>query len=101
MKKYFVRVNVEAKHDLRGSYLWGVENWGTGQARAWLAEIENKIFSRLEHMPLAFPIAHESKEYGREIRELKFGRYRFLFSIKGTTVAVLRIRCPFTGSSRL
>jgi len=101
MKEFIVRVNDEGKRDLRSSYLWGVENWKQDQAKQWLAEIENKVFSRLSVIPLAFPIAPESKEYGIEIRQLKFRRYRILFTVKGMTVVVLRLRGPFNGKTKL
>ena len=97
MTNYIVRISPEATNDLRASYLWGVENWGEENARAWLSEIETGIFKKLSTAPLAFPIAPESREFDLEIRQFVFGRYRVLFLIKMTSVLVLRVRGPFTG----
>src|SRR5688500_10763622 len=100
MKKYVVRINARAKQDLRASFFWGVEKWGEENARSWLAEIQDEIFERLSFMPKGFPLAPESREFENNIRQFVFGRYRVLFTVKTTSVAVLRVRGPYTGSVR-
>ena len=50
----------------------------------------------LEFLPERFGLAPESKESGREIRQLVFGRrrnrYRLLYEVSGSVVTVLRVR---------
>lgn len=97
MKKYIVRVSPFAEQDLADSYIWGIDNWGIEKADKWLDEMENKVFSRISQMPMAFPIAPESQEFDIEVRHFVIGRYRILFTVSGMDVLVLRVRGPFRG----
>jgi hypothetical protein len=49
----------------------------------------------LDTFPTRCPLAPESKDLGREIRQLLYGKrhavYRVLFEIRGDTVFVLRV----------
>ena len=54
------------------------------------------VITRLETLSKACSLAPESDCFGREIRQLLYGRrqhkYRILFEIRGQTVIVLRVR---------
>lgn len=60
-------------------------------AEEWYGGLVNAILS-LENFPNRCPLASESEETGREIRQLLYSRYRILFSVTGDVVQVLRIR---------
>ena len=51
-----------------------------------------KAFRSLEKNPLRCPLAPESVFFKEEIRQLVYGQYRILFTVKGDTVYVLRVR---------
>lgn len=99
MKKHKVRWSRVARSDLRSSYDWGVEYWGPEKAADWLTQIEETAIMRLSQMPRAFPLAPESADFEQDVRQMKFGRYRILFHIKGSDVLILRIRGPFSGKT--
>ncbi len=98
MRKFQIRYGRFAIDDLNSSFAWGIENWGLELAEAWLAEIEDLIADRLSTIPASCPVAPESDELDVEVRQLVFGRYRVLFTIKGNDVLILRIRGPFNSS---
>jgi len=99
MERYRVRLSPRAIDDLQISFDWGIEFWGREKAMSWVEQVQHLIKTGLSSMPERCPIAPESSEFDIEIRQLKFHRYRILFTISDTdrTVYVLRIRGPFNG----
>jgi plasmid stabilization system protein ParE len=96
MKKYKVIIEPSAHQDLRQSYLWGTEEWDVAQAKKWLREIRKAAMS-LSSLPERHPIAPESDEFNEEVRQLVYGRYRILFTIRQKTVYILHCRGAYTG----
>ena len=47
---------------------------------------------RLERMPSRCPLAPENEEHANEIRQLIYGRYRVLFTIRPDRVVILHVR---------
>ncbi len=97
MKTYRVRYNPEAINDMDDSFEWGMRNWGELQALAWIRGLHALVRKRLVDLPLSCPIAPEGFESGFEIRQLVYGRYRILFTVKQDEVLVMYLRGPFNG----
>lgn len=47
---------------------------------------------RLERMPSRCPLAPENDEHANEIRQLVYGQYRILFTIRPGRVVILHVR---------
>lgn len=47
---------------------------------------------RLERMPSRCPLAPENDEHANEIRQLIYGQYRILFTIRPGRVVILHVR---------
>lgn len=92
MKRYKVEFLPSARMDLVRSFEWGVDVWGKAQAAKWLREMYAVCKKRLEHFPLACPVAPESEDLGREVRHLVIGRYRAIFVVNANIVTVLHVR---------
>ena len=92
MKTYKVEFLPAAKEDLRLSFEWGVEVWGKTQAEKWLREFYTTCRKRLKQLPEACPIAPESEDLGRELRQFIIDRYRVIFIVKDSTVTILYVR---------
>ena len=90
MTHYNVDLSARAAADLRTAYE-RIRERSPLNAQRWKDRLERKIAS-LEHFPERCGYAAEN-EYARvEIRQLLFGNYRALFTIRGNTVHVLTIR---------
>ena len=100
MKTYKVEFLPEAKEDLRLSFEWGIDVWGKIQAEKWLREIYTTCKKRLEQFPESCPIAPESEDLNRELRQLIIDRYRVIFVVKGSTVTVLHVRGAYHDAER-
>jgi plasmid stabilization system protein ParE len=94
--KYHVVFELSGARDLDKSYEWGCQKWGKAQARKWHSEIV-KAIKTLAEFPERQPIAPENDEFDEEIRQMVYGRYRVLFTIRGNKVAVLHCRGGYTG----
>ncbi len=94
--KYRIVFEVSAAHDLDRSYEWGSKEWGKTQARKWHSEILRAIRT-LAEFPERHPLAPENDEFDEEIRQLVYGRYRVLFTIRGDKVALLHCRGAYIG----
>jgi plasmid stabilization system protein ParE len=99
MKRYAVVFSEDAVADLALSLQWGYENWGDEVARRWYVDLRRAIWEMLGTFPLSQPIAPDSDEYEVEVRQMLVGRYRILFNLSKTTVTVLHVRGPYTGST--
>jgi hypothetical protein len=53
---------------------------------------------RLSQFPEACPIAPESKEFNRELRQFVIDRYRVIFTIQKDTVKILYVRGAYSGT---
>lgn len=98
MKIHPVKFLPSAEQDLRTSYLWGVNVWGKTQADKWLKSFYAACKKRLKQFPESCPVAPESEEFGRELRQFVIDRYRVIFIIKDDVVFVLYVRGAYIGS---
>lgn len=91
---YRVEVTRKAFSDAEEVYLWLAERSSLKAAAQWYSGLFNAI-ATLDTFPTRYPLAPESKDLGREIRQLLYGKrhavYRVLFEIRGDTVFVLRV----------
>lgn len=85
-----VEISPSALADAQEAFLY-IQKDSSLNAEEWYDGLVNAILS-LENFPNRCPIASESEEIGREIRQLLYSRYRILFSVTGDVVQVLRIR---------
>ena len=97
MSEYVIRYSSQARRDLQESYDWGVDNWGRERAVDWVYRLEGLIAKRLSKLPLAYPLAPETRDFGSDIRHLVVHRYRILFTVSENEIYILRIRGPFSG----
>lgn len=95
MASYNVRFNLEALRDIENSLQWGYRNWGEEQAMRWVRGLYSVVQKRLTSFPLSCPLAPESAEHEREVRQLIYDRYRILFFVQGDEVSVLYVQGPF------
>lgn len=96
MKKHRLRLSGLAVRDLDSVLEWGIDYWGAAEAVEWVDELESHFSKRLSESPAGYSLAPESEEFGFEIRQLIYGRYRVLFTIIEDEVLVLRVRGPYT-----
>lgn len=60
-------------------------------AERWLSGFDRAV-QTLRSMPARCALAPESPSFSREIRQLLYGNYRILFTIRGNEVRVLHVR---------
>lgn len=87
---FLVILQERAKRDIREAAQW-IGQYSPEGAALWHFEIEEKILS-LENSPLRCPLAPENEFFKEEIRQLLFGNYRILFTVKDEEVHILHIR---------
>ncbi len=90
-----VSLSPSAIADAESAYLW-YKQQNQALADAWFNELTEAINS-LENFPARCPVAAESKDLDREVRQLiyrksKGSSYRILFGISDSEVYVYRIR---------
>ncbi len=90
-----VSLSPSAIADAESAYLW-YKQQNQAFADAWFNELTEAINS-LENFPARCPVAAESKDLDREVRQLiyrksKGSSYRILFGISDSEVYVYRIR---------
>ena len=90
-----VSLSPSAIADAESAYLW-YKQQNQALADAWFNELTEAINS-LENFPARCPVAAESKDLDREVRQLiyrksKGSSYRILFGISESEVYVYRIR---------
>jgi plasmid stabilization system protein ParE len=90
MTNYRVEPTDKALVDAGEAYFW-ISEHSEGTALRWYEGLM-KAFRSLEKNPLRCPLAPESVFFEEEIRHLVYGKYRILFTVKGETVYVLRVR---------
>jgi plasmid stabilization system protein ParE len=85
-----VEISPSALADVEEAFLYIQQDFPL-KAEEWYDGLVNAILS-LEKFPNRCPLASESEEIGREIRQLLYSKYRILFSVTGDVVQVLRVR---------
>jgi plasmid stabilization system protein ParE len=94
MKPYQVVVTDPAWVEVQEAYEWLAER-APAAADLWKSGLLEAI-GKLESLPAACPLAPETAYFGREIRQLLYGKrqhkYRVLFEIREKVVIVLRVR---------
>ena len=87
---YQVITEPQAEAGIHEAFRWIAEDSPTNAFR-WEQGLEAAVDS-LETFPERCPLAPESEAFGYEIRQLLFGSYRILFTIRGPAVHVLHVR---------
>lgn len=91
---YRVVLTDKAEADVESVLKWFCDQRATDAGGRWYAQLMAKL-DTLENHPERYPLAVESDDIGREIRELLLGRrrykYRILFMISGQSVVILRV----------
>ena len=93
-----VEFSDESKRDISKSFEWGRKEWGADAASRWYRNLRSQTRDILTFFPLSQPIAPESDELGREIRQMVFSRYRVLFEVRERTVRILHVRGAYSDS---
>jgi plasmid stabilization system protein ParE len=92
--KYIVVISDTASDEIEEAYEW-LSVRAPAAAQKWKLALLDAV-ARLETLPSVCSIAPESDYFGREIRQLLYGKrqqkYRVLFEIKNDKVVVLRVR---------
>jgi plasmid stabilization system protein ParE len=92
--KYQVAVTDTAWDEIQEAYDW-LAHRAPGAADRWKAGLLEAIQGR-ESLPAACSLAPETAYFGREVRQLLYGKrnhkYRVLFEIRSQAVIVLRVR---------
>ena len=92
MKRYVVVFEASGQINVREYYDWGCRAWGKKEAKRWVRQLREAVFSQLALIPKGFPLAPEDDEFSEEIRQMIVGRYRVLFTIRRRKVHVLHVR---------
>jgi plasmid stabilization system protein ParE len=90
MTVYKVEPTRRALADADEAFMW-LHNEAPEAALRWYDGLIAALRS-LQHSPFRFGLARENSLFDDEIRQLLYGRYRVLFTVKGKTVFVLRVR---------
>ncbi len=85
-----VEISPSALADAEEAFLW-IQQESPAIADEWYNGLVDAILS-IENFPNRCPLAPESEDIGREIRQLLYRRHRILFSVTGDVVQVFRIR---------
>ena len=90
MTVYKVEPTARALANADEAFLWIYEE-APESALRWYDGLL-KTLRTLERSPRRWGLARENPFFEEEIRQLIYGRYRVLFTVKGKTVYVLRVR---------
>ena len=92
--KHRVEITETAAAEVEEAWSWLALRSRTAADR-WKAALLEAV-SKLEMAPLLHGPSPESEYFGREIRELLYGKrpaiYRILYEVRGNVVRVLRVR---------
>lgn len=80
----------QAYAEMEEAYQWMAQH-SPETAMLWYFDITAKIES-LEKFPLRCSLAPENQFFPQEIRQLLFGKYRILFTVRDEFVHVLHVR---------
>ena len=88
--RYRVEITEPAQQNIQGAYDWlGAESLRA--ANTWIDGLLETVES-LDTFPLRCPLAPESTDHPEEIRQILYGSYRILFSVRKLKVFVLHVR---------
>ncbi len=87
---YRVELSIRAQADIREAYEYIGEH-GPASPDAWKAGLDRKLTS-LETFPESCSLAPENDLVSDEVRQLFYGPFRLLFTIRGSKVYVLTVR---------
>jgi plasmid stabilization system protein ParE len=87
---YHVEVTDPAQVDAGEAYFWLTEQ-SPEMALRWYEGLLT-AFKSLSASPLRCALAPENDFFEEEIRQLLYGKYRILFTIKGDVLLVLHVR---------
>ena len=89
--KHHVEITEPAEFDLEEAYCWIRDNHSPARAARWRQGLYAKV-ETLERMPERCGFAPENDWCDFELRQLLYGAYRILFTIRDASVFVLHIR---------
>jgi len=87
---YRVEISPSALADAEAIFLW-IQKDSPQKAEEWYNGLVDAIVS-LESFPNRCPIAPESQDIGREIRQLLYKKHRIIFGVTDDVVLVFRVR---------
>ncbi len=87
---YRVEISPSALADAEAAFLW-IQKDSPQKAEEWYNGLVDAILS-LESFPNRCPIAAESIDVGREIRQLLYKKHRIIFGVTDDVVQVFRVR---------
>lgn len=90
MARYRVEVTEPAYLEIEETENW-IASDSPVAAERWAAGLLEALRS-LDTMPARCPLAPESQDHAEEIRQLIYGRYRALFTIRPDRVVILHVR---------
>lgn len=88
--EYQVELSRRAESDIEEAFLY-IQERAPRNAVLWRDGLEAKL-RVLERMPESFALAPENQDTTIEVRQLLYGRYRILYTVRGLTVFVLTVR---------
>ena len=90
MRRYRVDFSDTAEREIQEAGEW-IAASSVEAAERWIDGLLS-IVDRLELMPARFPLAPEDEDHPDEIRQVIYGRYRVLFTIRRDRVVILHVR---------
>lgn len=94
---YRVDLTPRAVSDIEEAFQY-IDQAGPTCSKRWLLGLMDTVYS-LEDMPERFPVAPESEDFGKEIRQALYGKrtgiYRIIFRIykEASSEEVVRVIC--------
>jgi plasmid stabilization system protein ParE len=85
-----IELSSRAKRDIEDAFEY-IRADSPGNAVRWRRRLEEKL-KRLARMPEAFGFAPENHDAQSDVRQLLFGRYRILYTLRRDHVFVLTVR---------
>lgn len=87
---YRVELSRRAECDSEEAFLY-IREQALLNAVRWWHGLEAKL-RVLERMPESFALAPENQDTTVEVRQILYGHYRILYTLRGSTVFVLTVR---------
>src|SRR5690349_14417912 len=90
MTVYKAEATNRALADVDEAFLWIYDEAPEAALRWYDGLIES--FKKLTRMPFRCPLAREDPFFDDDVRQLLYGRYRIIFTVKEKTVFILSVR---------
>lgn len=87
---FCIVIEQPAHAEMDAAYAW-IAQYSPQQATLWYFDITERIES-LQNNPYRCALARENSHFAEEIRQLIFGKYRILFTVRDEEVHVLHVR---------